>query len=222
MKFRGKHVLILGSSSVGEDGFGPLGQALLHRLQTKGAAVSFDAVSGRGLAGDAPNRLVGRPSQQEQLQELLNDMQPDVVLIVLGGNPAGDDDELYQGAVFVQDAVANVGAELYWVGPPVYTDPYAQTVTEQYDRLVPQVLGTRYHSSQPWTHPTLGRARDEIHFTPAGASAWADRIFGWLEGQTETSKGSWLVPVLAVTAIATMVVYLYRRRRPRSRRLALL
>ena len=182
MRVAGKRVHVVGSSSVGEGGTGTLGKTLEPALRALGAsAVSFDAKSGRGLAGDAGNRLAGTAAQRQAFAEALATAKPDVVLVVLGGNPSGSDAQLTEALHFVSTAVAATRAKLLWLGPPVYRDPTAMAVTEQYERLAPPVLGATYRSSLPYTDPTAGRTTDGVHFTAAGAYTWARGILHELD-----------------------------------------
>lgn len=216
MDLRGKHVWVVGSSSVGEYGQGALGKALRARLQALGATVSFDGLSSRGLAADSANQLVGRPEQRDRFVAALHFVRPDLVLMIFGGNPSGNDTQLRDGMLFVRERVLGAGAELRWVGPPPYVNNYAQDISDRYDRIGPKVLGARYHSSQDWTDDLEGRTTPGyIHFTSAGGERWADHILAWVfepaRSTAHRTLAPWAVVLLSTLAVGT-VAYLVRGR----------
>lgn len=211
MQLSSKTIAVLGSSSVGEDGVGTLGRALFSELSS--SDVRFNAKVGRGLAGAATNRLVGTLYQRRELQDWLTENRPDIILVVLGGNPPGSDAEMLDGAAFLSKLSAALGAELYWVGPPVYSDPSLQQITNRYDLLIPQVLGSKYQSSQAWTSTSEGRTADRVHFTQSGANSWASRIVGWLSASSSqpSAPGSSTVVFGVIAALA--IVWAWSRRK---------
>lgn len=209
MNLKGKRVLVVGSSSVGEQGTGTLGKALNEQLTALGVSnVQFDAKTSRGLAAPSSNQLVGTAAQKQAFAAELARVQPDLVLAVFGGNPSGTDQELRAGMSYVQATARAQGAKLLWVGPPPYLGG-AQDITDQYDRIGPEVLGAAYHSSQPWTRADYGRTADFVHFTVAGGQKWAMAITTWLQTQGAPAW-SWLAG--AVAALGAGWYFLRRRR----------
>lgn len=209
MNIRNKRVLVVGSSSVGEQGSGALGKALKPQLLQLGASdVQFEGRSSRGLAAPGANQLVGTPTQRQAFATELAQRKPDVVLMVFGSNPSGTDAELADGMRYVQSTVRAAGAKLLWVGPPPYLGASQQTITNQYDAVGPKVLGDAYHSSQHWVSDIYERTADYLHFTAAGGQQWARAIALWVGAPSQTP----LLWVAGVLATASAGLYLLRRR----------
>lgn len=204
MTLQGKRVVILGSSSVGERGTGALGRALRELLP--GAQLQFIGRSGYGFAGSASKRIAGTRAQRSSLLVKLRELEPfDLVLVVMGGNPTGTAAELREA---MQWFVSQVGpGRVLWVGPPVYSSAYHQRITDIYDRVGREVLGSHYVSSHNWTYPDWGRAADRVHFTLDGARQWARGIVSWAQRQ---SKGGGIGALLALVAAGAAFWYFRR------------
>jgi protein involved in temperature-dependent protein secretion len=92
------------------------------------------------------------------------------------------------------------------VGPPSYIGA-AQKITDQYDTVAPQILGTAYHSSQSWVDDSYGRTSDLVHFTVAGGQQWASAITSWLSQQPNTNPLLWVAGAVAVVSTGFYVFF---------------
>jgi lysophospholipase L1-like esterase len=206
MALEGKRVVVIGSSSVGERGTGALGRALRELLP--GAQLQFIGRSGYGFAGSASKRLAGTQAQRRSLLQQLQMLQPfDLVLVAMGSNPTGTAAQLREAMQWFDSQVGP--GRVRWIGPPVYSSAYHQKITDTYDTVGRQVLGSRYVSSRDWTYPDWGRARDGVHFTLEGARAWAHGIVSWLRRQ---KRGGGIEILLAV-ALAALTAHWYLRKK---------
>lgn len=179
-----KNIFVIGSSSIGENGSGALGQAFKSLFGD--SKLTFLGKSGAGF-----NYFAGTAAQRSALENQIRAAAPDLVLVVMGGNPTGTAVALGEMMTWLKNVVSNAGGELRWVGPPVYRDASTQSITKLYDNIGPRILGSSYVSSQGWTSPTAGRTSDGVHFTDYGAHQWGEKIATWIREQS--SPAPWAV-----------------------------
>jgi len=204
-----QRVLVIGSSSIGENGSGTLGQALRNLLSSEVIDLTFIGKSGAGF-----NHFAGTAAARAALEREMRDHRAQLVLVVMGGNPTGTAVQLGEMMTWLKNAVgsATAGAKLLWVGPPVYKDAPTQNITKLYDNIGPRILGSSYASSQSWTSPTQGRTSDGVHFTDYGAHQWGEKIVEWM--RTELSPAPWAV--FAFFGALGLGAWLWFRRRRRN------
>lgn len=177
-----KNIFVIGSSSIGENGSGALGQAFKSLLGDSN--LTFLGKSGAGF-----NYFAGTAAQRSALESQIRAAAPDLVLVVMGGNPTGTAVALGEMMTWLKNAVGD--AKLLWVGPPVYKDASTQGITKLYDNVGPRILGSSYASSQSWTRSDSGRTPDGVHFTDYGAHQWGEKIVEWM--RSELSPAPWAV-----------------------------
>ncbi len=199
-----QRILVLGSSSIGERGSGNLGQALKNQLD---ADLYFIGKSGAGFKDFAGNSL-----QRSTLLSQIRSFGPQLVLVVMGGNPTGTASELESAMRWLKDAAAASGVSVLWAGPPVYAATFNQRISDMYDAIGPMVFGSDYVSSQPWTNTTVGRTKDRVHFTDYGATLWGQKIVDWVRGRTSPSLVAVGGGMLAVLAAVGAAFWFFRRR----------
>jgi lysophospholipase L1-like esterase len=190
-------ILVIGSSSIGENGSGTLAKAL--RSQLSESAVTFFGKSGAGFKAIA-----------DAAQQKVRAVAPDLVLVVMGGNPTGTASGLESLMRRFKAALGDT--PLLWVGPPVYAAAFNQNITRMYDAVGPRVLGSDYVSSQDWTSPTAGRTNDKVHFTDYGAYLWGQKITDWVRERLSPAVVAAVGGGLLVVAAAIAAFWFFRRR----------
>jgi lysophospholipase L1-like esterase len=193
-------ILVIGSSSIGENGSGMLAKAL--RSQLSESTVTFFGKSGAGFKAIA-----------EAAQQKVRAVAPDLVLVVMGGNPTGTAAELETAMARFKAALGDT--PLLWVGPPVYAAAFNQNITRMYDTVGPRVLGSDYVSSQGWTSPTSGRTSDKVHFTDYGATLWGQKITEWVRERSSPAVIAAVGGGLFVVAAAIAAFWFFKLRAAR-------
>jgi lysophospholipase L1-like esterase len=159
-------------------------------LEQGAAAVRTDANVGRS----AHNFWAGNARHQfHSAQDLIADDQtfaPTKVIVMLGTNDA-DSGAIDQAAMEqIRDAYANMGAEVWAVGPPVFADDTLSAKADQVYSMMSNVFGARLIDARPLSS-TDNRAGDGVHFQPVGAQQLALQLATALI-TTSAPKFPWL------------------------------
>ena len=109
--------------------------------------------------------------------ELLRDLSPDAVIVVLGTNDAAaaSPQSFRTAASSIADDANRAGVPLAWVEPPPLPPRLAGAEAV---RAVVRDVATR---AIPSDRAVAGRARDGVHYSPAGYDAWAAQIWAALQ-----------------------------------------
>lgn len=170
-----QRVFLFGDSQV----VGAPGAALMHHLTAAGAVYySRSGQVGWGVRRWHRNRY--------QLNSLLRQHHPTLVVIILGGNDwqrvrRADYASLLQNFwAFINDRTRVHAPEgsvtsICWIGPARITGPRIDEIQPGRDLVARAILATVgddhfVHSND--VTGTFGRSRDGLHFTPGGASDW--------------------------------------------------
>lgn len=156
---------------------------------------------------------------EEQPAVALGRLEPDVVLIALGGNDvastamsraalAGDIGRLVQ-----QLRVAGATPHIIWIGPAhsteADTDRRHAAVTELQRAVLP-TLGVEWHDGRPMTND-LPHAPDGVHFTRTSYARWAARINAVLFTDSRSSRWVGAAVIAATVAGVAGAVWLWGR-----------
>ena len=145
--------------------------------------------------------------QQTFIQDLVNQYNPRLVIIVLGTNDEGaeQDPTKYHRAI---DAVLRQtgGKRVVWVGPPTIprsADEDAGSAAR--NTLLAQHGGMVVFDGRALTSDLNDkRTPDGVHFTVAGSKVWAEHIFAKL--QTVGRSTPFWKKAVAVASIASLVL----------------
>jgi len=159
------------------------------------------------------------PDHDEVIQSLQS-WQPDIVIVFLGTNDLGlamsvDGPKMAK----IRDAFLTVGAEVWCIGPPSFSDIHLAALTPAVVAMERAVFGGKFIDSRPLTatilSPAEGRARDGVHFTQDGAVKYAIGLARSLS----LGEVSYIGPIIAgVVIIGGFVGYwLFNRRRRQPR-----
>ena len=162
----GTKVLEIGDSHT----VGAYGQELEKLLEGKGAKVDR-----YGAVGTSAGHWINGSHGAKNLQGLVDQKKPDVVIINLGANFRGG---VGNDVKRLAQIARSKGAQVIWVGPPTtrqdMKNPAALKKFDQAMRAQLQGLGT-YVSSAPYT-PTYD-GPDGIHYNSGTAKKWAHGVY---------------------------------------------
>ena len=183
---QGKTILIFGDSL--SSGNSTPGGQLATQLRAKGAAVTVDALSGRSAYN-----YFWRESGDTKLPALAA-LRPRLVFVFLGTNDIGlnmTTDAKYMERI--RKAFADVGAEVWAIGPPQKQDAEPVVAMER------EVFGTgRFIDARPLSEG-VERSPDGVHFTVAGSAELGKRLAAAIE--SAGGGWGWLVGVAALAGV---------------------
>lgn len=185
------------------------GDLLASMLLDAGAeAVRIDANVGRS----ARNFWAGTARRQHQSADdlIASDrvFAPTKVVIMLGTNDA-DSGAIDQGAMTaIRDAYAGMGAEVWGIGPPVFTSTALNRKADQVYTMMGEVFGARLIDARPLSS-TQNRAGDGVHFQAASARPFAEGLFASLTAASG-SKISWKAIAFGVVVVGVVALALRR------------
>ena len=180
--FEGKKILHIGDGNV-QDSYG---NEIRDLVQERGASqyISEGRV-GWGVPAWVRGRLseTGRGASQATLANLIEQNNPDLVMITLGIKDVGNVDRTnYEDQVAELWAQATQAPMAVWVGPPLPTGPNSRQISFV-DRIVVkirQTIGSRFVDSRDITGPS-GRKTNGLDFTTQGGQDWARLIINRIE-----------------------------------------
>lgn len=191
------------------------GDLLGSLLVERGAkAVRINANVGRSARNfwTAPNKW-----QQNTAATLITSdkaFQPTKVIVMLGTNDAAAGKMDAGSITKIRDTYEAMGAEVWAVGPPVFTSPQLTTNSVLVYGTLAEAFGPRVIDARPLSS-TEGRTTDGIHFQPAAARAFALQLADKLTEQPmATAKIPWKNVALSFGGVLTLGLlgmWLYRR-----------
>lgn len=129
----------------------------------------------------------------KRMPELVAAMQPDLVIVTLGGNEIGSKHLDVQGRA-VERIVRAIGERpCVWTTPPLWMDE-----SGLFDTLQARLAPCRFFETDVIVAKYLPRREDGIHPTMEGGALWADALYVWLMRERTGVGGSWaLAPAAA-------------------------
>lgn len=186
MSVVGKRVLIFGDSlsHYGSDS-GPEAHEYVGEVTSSapGAVLAGKLVAG-GAAAARTDARVGRSainfwSREDYASLLAADRawRPDLVIVMLGTNDLGRDAQAdAQAFAGLRDVFQQAGAKVIAIGPPAFSQATLMTTTDTVYATLAKVFGAKnVIDARPLTSD-LGRTKDNVHFTSAGAEIAGERL----------------------------------------------
>jgi murein DD-endopeptidase MepM/ murein hydrolase activator NlpD len=151
------------------------GTELKSQLEARGASVQLYGQPG-GIPGGFSSRALTSPENLKAFKDKLSSVKPDVTFVVYGASNQSAQ-ELSQAMSDIHEAVIGEGSDLWWVGPPTYSDRLSDLATYRdiFEQAGPALLGDRYVSSSSFTSPVQDRTPEGL-VTPVGARKWVSGI----------------------------------------------
>jgi lysophospholipase L1-like esterase len=207
MNLRGERVLIFGDSLAHHGAMdapeiwdvnlgatrssGAPGDLLASLIRDQAAAaVRTNANVGRSAKNfwTAPNRRQTRPASVLLASDQA--WRPTKVIIMLGTNDADIGAMDRASITKIRDAYEAMGAEVLAIGPPVFADARMTANTAKVYAVLQAAFPGKVIDARPLS-ATTGRAGDGVHFTAAGAKAFALKLLLAVQGLgTGASPGS--------------------------------
>jgi len=174
----------------------------------------------QGATAARVNARVGRSAwnfwSRENTEALLSadrTFRPTKVVVVLGTNDIGlsiaKDAEAMRA---IKDAYQKMGAEVWAIGPPVFTSASLNAQAEPVIKMMSSIFGGRFLDGRPLS-TTAGRAGDGVHFRPESA-----RQTALMMADALLSKSSPMSPwvgvaagIAGIGALWALMAYLQRR-----------
>jgi murein DD-endopeptidase MepM/ murein hydrolase activator NlpD len=170
-------VLIVGSLS--KMGLGPELKLLLEA--EKANVFTFSHVFGTPGNTGSIRDLTSAAKFNEYKQALTN-IKPDVVIFMYSASEVSNEN-LNKGLRQIKEATLAVGAEIWWIGPPVYSPTIPQfTYRPVFEAEGTKVFGSRYVRSESYTDPLIGRSANLLYVMD-GAKKWAAGIMTVITGK---------------------------------------
>lgn len=163
----GSRVLVFGDSHA--EGLGPHLRAIARE-----EAVELLVVASRGTRMDqwaSPSSALGG-----ELDHALEQIDPDVVVVVLGTNDSYAQDGPRQTASFEELLDRLEGRGVVWVGPPALPEVGGRAPAPALVRMLEE-RAPHYFDSEDLELPT---GPDGVHPTAAGYGTWAGALWQWL------------------------------------------
>jgi lysophospholipase L1-like esterase len=147
-------------------------------------------------------------ANQTILRDLVHARQPNLILIVLGTNDIGQEDQPDVYRQKAQALLAQAGSTpVVWIGSP--TIPRSQDEDNgaaRRNEILAQIPGMTFVNARPMTSD-LPRTPDQVHFTMTGYKRWAERIVEYLH--LPIIQGSSYGKVAAVVLTLALGVFAY-------------
>lgn len=157
---RGTAVLHVGDSFVHSG----LTQALRPKLEALGVRYEVHA-----------EKSTNSMDWAKRVPALVASMQPDLVIITLGGNEIGST-HLDVEARAVRRIVEAIGNRpCVWTTPPLWREELGV-----FDTIAKNLAPCRFFETDVVVGKFIPRREDKIHPTPEGGAMWADALYGWL------------------------------------------
>ena len=188
-------------------------EGLLPYIHERMHARGFTMVGAATHVGWKTARFVS-----EQAAVALSRVNPDVVLVVLGGNDIATTasaravlaEDIRQ---FLAQIRSSSSPHIIWIGPAHSTDPNTsrrhEAVADVQSSMLP-ALGVEWHDGGPMTED-LGHAADGVHFPRTSLIRWADRINQALFTNEHSTRWVGAVSLLAAAAGIAGIAWLYFR-----------
>jgi len=179
------------------------GDLLASLLLEGGAqAVRIDANVGRS----ARNFWAGTARRQHRsADDLIEDdrgFAPTKVVIMLGTNDADSGAIDPDAMMAIRDAYAGMGAEVWGIGPPVFTSQALNAKADQVYTMMGSVFGSKLIDARPLSS-TQNRAGDGVHFQQASARPFAEALF---QSLASASGRPWLKIGLGVAVVGVLLL----------------
>lgn len=179
-----KKILIIGDSQV--ESPGPMATRLEIKLREHNIQ-SYVKVGrhGWGVSAWLAGRIRSSDELLPKLQELKIQIDPDIIIISLGGNDGSSGKASrsdYESKVRELWTIASSDVDFaIWAGPPTAVGPGAarQSLRVLANTKIKNVVGERFFiDCLEATNTTVGRARDGVHFTASSPALdpWTDLI----------------------------------------------
>ena len=168
---RGTAVLHVGDSFVHSG----LTQALRPKLEALGARYEVHAEKSTNSL-DWAKRVPG----------LVASMQPDLVIITLGGNEIGST-HLDVEAKAVRRIVQSIGNRpCVWTTPPLWREELGV-----FDTIEQNLAPCKFFETDAIVGKFIPRREDKIHPTAEGGAMWAEALYAWLVAERTGDPKPW-------------------------------
>jgi len=170
------------------------GDLLASLLLEAGAqAVRINANVGRSAKNfwTAPNRRQTHTATQLIVAD--RTFRPTKVLVMLGTNDADAGGMDTQAITRIRDTYAEMGAEVWGIGPPVFANPAMAAAADRVYGTLGAVFGPKLIDARPLSS-TLFRASDGVHFQSVSAKAFANKLAQAVASphETPTVRPAWV------------------------------
>jgi hypothetical protein len=137
--------------------------------------------------------------------------QPTKVIVMLGTNDADSGAIDAAAMTAIRDTYAGMGAEVWAVGPPIFTSNALNIKADQAFTMMASVFGKRLIDARPLSSKD-DRANDGVHFRPGSTQTLAIGLQNAL--LTTKAPKPWLGLMLGIGALSLLGFVMWRRFSP--------